>query len=77
MAVQKNRRRKTKEQNDESIGEWRRRSKNVGRICEKHRIILRTIDTNTQIGKKKERTTNDEGNRKWTKKRITKTANEN
>jgi hypothetical protein len=25
----------------------------------------------------KERTRNDEGNRKWTRKRITKTANEN
>jgi hypothetical protein len=58
-------------------GEKRRRSKNAGRICEKQRIILRTIDTKTQIGTKKEQTRNDEGNRKWTRKRITKTANEN
>jgi hypothetical protein len=42
--------------------ERRRRSKNAGRICEKHRIILRTIDiTKTQIGTKKGRTRNDEG----------------
>jgi hypothetical protein len=39
-----------------SMGERRRRSKNAGRICEKDRIILRTIDTKTQIGTKKERT---------------------
>jgi hypothetical protein len=41
--------------------EKRRRSKSAGRTCEKHRIILRTIDTKTQIGTKKERTRNDEG----------------
>jgi hypothetical protein len=58
------------------MGEKRRRSKNAGRICEKHRIILLAIDTNTQIRTKKEQTRNDEGNRKWTRKRITKTANE-
>jgi hypothetical protein len=33
--------------------------------------------TKTQIGTKKERTRNDERNCKWTRKRITKTANEN
>jgi hypothetical protein len=48
--------------------ERRRRSKNAGRIFEKHRIILRTIDTKTQIGKKKRPTRNDEGNHKWTRK---------
>jgi hypothetical protein len=57
------------------MGETRRRSKNAGRICEKHRTIH--IDTKTQIGTKKELTKNDEGTRKWTRKRITKTANEN
>jgi hypothetical protein len=35
--------------------EQRRRSKNAGRVCERLRIILRTIDTKTQIGTKKER----------------------
>jgi hypothetical protein len=40
-------------------------------------IILWTKDTNTQIGTKKERTKNDEENRKWTKKKIRKTTNEN
>jgi hypothetical protein len=43
------------------MGEKRRRSKNAGRICEKHRIILLAIDTNTQIRTKKEQTRNDEG----------------
>jgi hypothetical protein len=37
------------------MGESRRRIKNAGRICEKYRIILRSIDTKTQIGTKKER----------------------
>jgi hypothetical protein len=41
----------------------RRRNKNACRICQKHRIILRNIDTKTQIGIKKERPRNDEGNR--------------
>jgi hypothetical protein len=59
------------------MGERRRKSKNAGKICEKHRILLRTIDTKTKIGTKKEQTRNDEGNRKWTRKRITKPANEN
>jgi hypothetical protein len=54
-----------------------KKQQNAGRICEKHRITLRTIDTKTQIGTKKERTRNDKGNRKWTRKRITKTANGN
>jgi hypothetical protein len=45
------------------MGEKRKRSKNAGRICDKHRIILRTIDIKTQIGTKKERTKNDAGNR--------------
>jgi hypothetical protein len=36
-------------------------SKNVGRICEKHWIILRTIDTKTEIGMTKE-TANGQGN---------------
>jgi hypothetical protein len=31
----------------------RKRSKNAGKRCEKHRIILRTTDTKTQIGTKK------------------------
>jgi hypothetical protein len=57
--------------------ERRRTSKNAIRVCEKHRITLPTIDLKTQIGTKKGRTRNDEGNRKWTRKRITKTANEN
>jgi hypothetical protein len=52
-------------------------SKNVGRICEKHWIILRTIDTKTGIGMKKERARNDERNSKWTRKWITKISNEN
>jgi hypothetical protein len=39
--------------------EKKRRSKNAGRICEKHRII----DTKNQIRTKKKRTKNDEGNR--------------
>jgi hypothetical protein len=46
------------------MGESSRRSKNAGKICEKHQIILRTIDTKTQTGTKKEQTRNDEGNRK-------------
>jgi hypothetical protein len=53
------------------------RSKNSGRICEKHRVILRTIDTKTQIETKTERTRKGEGNCKWTRKRIKKTSNEN
>jgi hypothetical protein len=44
------------------MGERRKRSKNAGRICETHRILIRTIGTKTQIGTKKERTRNDEGN---------------
>jgi hypothetical protein len=59
------------------MGERGRKSKNAARICEKHRTILRTIDTKTEIERKKERARNNEGNRKWTRKRITKTANEN
>jgi hypothetical protein len=55
----------------------KRRSINAVRICEKHRIILRTIDTKTQIGKKKEVTKNSGENRKWTRKRIVKSAIEN
>jgi hypothetical protein len=54
MAAQRNRGRKTKELYDERImGERRKMSKNSGRICEKHRIVLRTIDTKTQKGTKK------------------------
>jgi hypothetical protein len=56
--------------------ERRRTSNNAIRVCEKHRITLQTIDLKTQIGTKKEQTRNDEGNRKWKRKRITKTANE-
>jgi hypothetical protein len=40
-------------------------------------ILDYTIDTKTQIGTKKVRAKTDEGNRKWTRKRITKTANKN
>jgi hypothetical protein len=43
------------------------------RTCENHR----TIDIKTQIGTKKKRTRHDEVNCKWTRKRISKTANEN
>jgi hypothetical protein len=60
------------------MGEKRRRSKNAGGICEKHWTILtdyRQEDPNKKM--KKERTRNDEGNHKWTRKRITKTVNEN
>jgi hypothetical protein len=42
------------------MGDRKIRSKNAGRICEKHRIILRTINTKTQIETKKERTRNDD-----------------
>jgi hypothetical protein len=56
----------------ENIVERRRRSKNAGTIHKKHRIILRTIATKTQIGTKKERTRNNEGIHKRTKKRINK-----
>jgi hypothetical protein len=37
------------------MGERRRRSKNAGRICEKHRIVLRSIEPRPkpQIGMKK------------------------
>jgi hypothetical protein len=51
---------KQRKKDERSMGEKRRKGKNAGRICEKHRIILRTIDTKTQIGTKKERTRNDE-----------------
>jgi hypothetical protein len=50
------------------MGKRRRRTKNAGRI---------SIDTKTHIGTKKEQTRNDGGNRKWIRKRITKTTNEN
>jgi hypothetical protein len=35
------------------MDELKRKSKSAGIICEKHRIILRTIDTKTQIGTNK------------------------
>jgi hypothetical protein len=41
-----------------------KRSKNAGRFCKNHRIILRTMDIKTQIGTKKERTRNDNEDRK-------------
>jgi hypothetical protein len=56
---------------------WEKEEEGAKMLVEKHRIILRTIDTKIQIGTTKERTRNDEGNRKWTRKRITKTAYEN
>jgi hypothetical protein len=42
------------------MGKRKRRSKNAGRICEKHHIILWIINTKTQIETKKERTRNDD-----------------
>jgi hypothetical protein len=42
---------------------------------ERAKMLLEYVKT--QIGTKKEQTRNDEGNRKWTRKRITKTAYEN
>jgi hypothetical protein len=54
------------------MGEWRRWSKNAARIYEKHQILLRAIDSKTQIGTEKKRTRNDKTNCKWTRKRITK-----
>jgi hypothetical protein len=64
-------RQRKKDEDERSMGERRRRSKTAGRICEKHQITLRTIDTKTQIGTKKERRRNDQRNRKWTRKRVT------
>jgi hypothetical protein len=54
--------------------EWKKEeeAKMLVEYVKKHWILQWTIDTKTQIGTKKERTRNGEGNRKWTRKRITK-----
>jgi hypothetical protein len=36
---------KQRKKDKRSIREMRRRSKNAGRICKKHRLILWTVDT--------------------------------
>jgi hypothetical protein len=44
------------------MGERRGRSQNAGRLCEKHWIIIQSINTKTQIGTKKERTKKETAN---------------